>query len=431
MSDKKFLTVSNWRVISCCCWTFSCGFSDAAPGALLPFIEDYYGISYTVVSLIWLANALGFIVIAALSHKIQEWLGMRKSLAFGCFLSWIMYGMVSSGSNFAVVVVGFFFGGAGIAIGLAQTNVYLARLEKSSTYLAYNHGSYGVGATISPLIATVFVDRGVPWNFFYLVLLAQMVAHGPNVWFAFQGIDNEQEVEDREDSASIQLDAFTSASPGVHASGDEPHIMIQALKNKDTWLMALFVLLYQGSEVSMAGWIVTYLLDYRHGNPSTVGYVASGFWGGLTIGRLFLTPILYKYFGSRRSVIVLGISAVIIVIIVWVVPNAVAAGCLVAISGILIGPNYTLLITMTTRIIPRKIQVISLTIMTAFGSSGGAIFPFFVGLISQSAGTYVVLPIFVALYSTMVIVWICLPNVERTNRSSQAVGFEKWWLRVW
>lgn len=71
------------------------------------------------------------------------------------------------------------------------------------------------------------------------------------------------------------------------------------------------------------------------------------------------------------------------------------------------------MITLAVRMLQRKIQVVSLTIVTAFGSSGGALFPFFVGLISQFTGPFVLNPVCIALYTAMLIIWLCLPNVER------------------
>ena len=40
-------------------------------------------------------------------------------------------------------------------------------------------------------------------------------------------------------------------------------------------------------EVTIGGWIVTYIIQVRGGGPSS-GYVSSGFFGGLTFGRVAL-----------------------------------------------------------------------------------------------------------------------------------------------
>jgi hypothetical protein len=45
--------MNRWRVLAACLTYFGNGMSDSAPGALIPYIEDWYHIGYAVVSLIW------------------------------------------------------------------------------------------------------------------------------------------------------------------------------------------------------------------------------------------------------------------------------------------------------------------------------------------------------------------------------------------
>ncbi|CAN3358105.1 hypothetical protein DICA4_D02454 [Diutina catenulata] len=396
---------NRWRTIACVLWGFSLGFSDAAPGALLPHIEEYYDINYAAVSCIWVSNAVGFIIIALGSDKIEPLLGKQKALLASCVLSVIMYALVASGTVFPVVVIGFLFGGMGAGIGVAQTNVFLSRMSKKAQLLSFLHAAYGVGATISPIIATATVNAGVTWHFFYLILLGLYSVNGVNLFLAF-GNANDLEPWQEEGEAT---------------TGN----LKPAAKSPITWLLSLFILLYQGAEVAMAGWIVTFLFDFRHGNPSTMGYVASGFWGGLTIGRLVLTNVLSRCTGIRRGVFIVSILSIVFVVLAWVIPSVVAVAVLTCLAGIFIGPNYPLMVAFTTTegLIPRKIQVITITVMTAFGSSGGALFPFLTGLISQSAGTYVIMPIFISLYGTMTFIWMLLPNVERQGNSK----LSRWW----
>ena len=63
--------------------------------------------------------------------------------------------------------------------------------------------------------------------------------------------------------------------------------------------LAFFILVYVGVEVTIGGWIVTYIIEERHGGPSS-GYISSGFFGGLTLGRVALLPI-NKWIGERRA----------------------------------------------------------------------------------------------------------------------------------
>ena len=463
---KQVMTSRNppgnlYRAIITCCWSAISGWSDATPGAILPFIEEYYGITYSIVSLIWMANAAGFILIAMLSHKIQPWLGKRYSLVTGCIFSCIMYALVSSGSHFPLVVVGFFFGGMGIAICLSQSNIFFTRMYDLSKYLSLFHGSYGLGATLSPLVATAMVNAGVKWHYFYLITLGFMISTGINLYISFKGadedlrpwdtdeptetlqvldIDASHESQYESDDSNEQIGLQDLAREGLNTQNvpnKDKHSshstdMLLALQNYRTWVLALLVLFYQGAEVSLGGWVVTFLLNYKQGNPNSAGYVASGFWGGLTLGRLLLTKPLHKLLGARKAVILLSLTSICFVILGWLIPNAIADGVFISLAGVTIGPSCPLQIGLTAKLIPRKIQVISLTIITAFGSSGGAIFPFIVGLISQSAGTYVVMPVFIALYCCMLGLWIALPNIERPIESTSNTG--KWTKirrRIW
>lgn len=62
-----------------------------------------------------------------------------------------------------------------------------------------------------------------------------------------------------------------------------------------TWLCSLFLLGYVGVEVALGGWIVTFMIRVRHGGAFASGMTATGFWLGITVGRIilgFVTPRL-------------------------------------------------------------------------------------------------------------------------------------------
>lgn len=294
---------NRWRTIACILWGFLLGFSEAAPGALLPYMEEYYSINYAEVSCIWVSNAVGFIIIALVSDKIEPLLGKQKALLVSCVFNVIMYALVASGTVFPVIVVGFLFGGMGAGIGLAQSNVFLSRMQRKARLLSFLHAAYGIGATVSPLIATAIVNAGIAWHYFYLILLGLYLVNGINLFMSFGNAH----------------DLLPWQAEGEVLSGN----LMPAVRAPVTWYLSLFLFFYQGAEVAMAGWIVTFLLDYRHGDPSTVGYVALGFWGGLTIGRLVLTNMISRY-SIRRGVFIVSLLSIMLV---FGVGNPQSGGC--------------------------------------------------------------------------------------------------------
>lgn len=54
------------------------------------------------------------------------------------------------------------------------------------------------------------------------------------------------------------------------------------------WTAAAFLLCYVGVEVSLGGWIVKFMIDVRKGDDFSSGMSATGFWLGITVGRVVL-----------------------------------------------------------------------------------------------------------------------------------------------
>ena len=72
----------------------------------------------------------------------------------------IGYIMIVCTPPFPIVVLSFFFLGLGMAMNLAMGNVFAANLQNGTQMLGFMHGSYGLGGTISPLMATAMVTSG-------------------------------------------------------------------------------------------------------------------------------------------------------------------------------------------------------------------------------------------------------------------------------
>ncbi len=63
------------------------------------------------------------------------------------------------------------------------------------------------------------------------------------------------------------------------------------MRLRDVHLIALFILIYVGTEVTLGGWIVTYIIDLRGGGSSS-GYISSGFFGGMSHTAIMLRRLL-------------------------------------------------------------------------------------------------------------------------------------------
>lgn len=108
-------------------------------------------------------------------------------------------------------------------------------------------------------------------------------------------------------------------------------------------------------------------------------------------------------------------GAVVFQLLTWLIPNVVGDAVTVAILGLLLGPVYTSATAVFTQLLPRNMHIPSLSFISALGSSGGAVSPFFTGLLAQNVGTMVLHPICIGLYGVMATSWLLLPKISKRS----------------
>lgn len=148
------------------------GMNDAANGALIPYLETYYHISYTVVSLIFLAPFVGYTCAALLNNFIHMNLGQRGLACIAPSCRIVAYTITCVHPPYPVLPIVFMLAGFGNGLEDGGWNAWIGNMDKANELLGILHAAYGLGATISPLIATVMVTKGaMPWYSFYYVMV--------------------------------------------------------------------------------------------------------------------------------------------------------------------------------------------------------------------------------------------------------------------
>ena len=117
--------------------------------------------------------------------------------------------------------------------------------------------------------------------------------------------------------SNFVLVILVKAGQVVRESGTSKYnLYSQIMGLKVVHILAFFALAYVGVEFTLAGmssicsfsavliyfdlylgWIVTFIIDKRHGGPSS-GYISSGFFAGMTLGRvglLWLNKLVCKF----------------------------------------------------------------------------------------------------------------------------------------
>lgn len=324
------------------------------------------------------------------------------------------YVTISCTAPFPAIIVAFFLIGLGMSINLALGNIFCGSLNNATTALGAMHGSYGIGGIAGPLLANAFVTAlGLVWSRYYIVTLALSALNGFLALWSYWRFEVEQD-EAQSAAVSPPFRTTRTETSASAAAATKLRTLYSAFTSRVVVLGALFIFAYQGAEVSISGWVISFLEDTRGGDPNHVGYVTSGFWAGITLGRFILSAPAHKI-GEKIFVYSVVVGAAVFELLVWLVPNIIGNAVAVAIVGLLLGPVYPCAVAVFMRTMSRSEKLSGLGVVSAFGSSGGAAAPFTTGLLSQVAGTFVLHPITIGLFALMLVTWYGLPS-DRKRR---------------
>ncbi|KAL0960048.1 hypothetical protein HGRIS_011696 [Hohenbuehelia grisea] len=381
------------------CWTlFLAGWNDGSTGPLLPRIQSVYNINYAIVALLFVFACIGFISGAFLNMPLSERLGFGKVIVLGSVMQMAAYCLQAPALPFPVFVLAYSINGVGLAMQDAQANGYVASLKNNAeAKMGILHAAYGAGAFAAPLAATQFAQ--LPhWSFHYLVSLGIAVSNTLLLIAVFR-LKTQDEC-----LAEIGIE------PGEKGTSEHSQFR-QILGLKTVHLLAFFILVYVGVEVTIGGWIVTFIINVRNGGPSS-GYISSGFFGGLMVGRVALLWVNKKV-GERRVLFLYCLLAIGLELVVWFVPSLLGGAVAVSLVGVLLGPFYPIAMNHAGRVLPRWLLTGAIGWIAGFGQAGSAVLPFMTGALASKAGIKSLQPLLVAMMALMIALWAMVPKSQR------------------
>ncbi|KAI0783169.1 MFS general substrate transporter [Abortiporus biennis] len=383
-----------------CFCLFVEGWNDGSTGPLLPTIQRHYGVGFAVVSLLFVSSCVGFLSGAIANVYLNDKLGFGKLLVLGSSIQLISYAMSAPAGPFPLMCIAFFMAGFGISFQSAAANGFVGSLKKNATTkMSFLHASYGLGAFTAPLTATKFASIR-HWSFHYLISagLAFIDTILLAAVFKFKYQDDVLAAEGQQ------------ATPNEEENRNKYR---QILSLKTVHFLSFFALIYVGTEVSLGGWIVTFI-EQKRGGGASAGFISAGFFGGLMLGRILLVWLTRKI-GERRSLFLYAFLAIVLEVTVWVIPSLVENAVAVSCVGLFFGPMYPILMNSCRDYLPKWILTASVGWISGFGQAGSAVLPFLTGLFASKFGIGSLQPLVVSMMSTLVIIWALVPRVRRLD----------------
>ena len=275
------------------------------------------------------------------------------------------------------------FGQGAVDTGM---NYYVSK-HYSSRDMSWLHCCWGVGATIGPLLASVFLQHTGSWKSGYFaigscqLILAAFFCSTIGLWDRAR---RDEEAEDREAAAASSMDRLEG----------------KCTFSLDFWLCVLIFFLYCGIENSAGLWCCAFLTRSRGMELNTAQYVVTAYWGSLTAGR-FLLGFTADRVGNRRLSVLAGAGVLLAAALLLIPAGGILPSAALLLVGFALAPIYPCLMHEATRRGFNDATAAALTGLQGSASMiGSMVMPPVIGyagdLISMEA-----LPVFIAVQAVL------------------------------
>lgn len=395
----------------------------STPGVVLPKLEDHYHLDDANVSLIFLVAPSGYLIGAWLNDRIHRLLGQRGIAVIAPVFQAIFAVLVGTVHNprqggFAVFLVATAIGNIGNGLIDGSWCAWAGGLggERTNTVQGLLHGSFSIGAGLGPFLAETMFSLGkTPWWMWYYVLLGAVLLQLVALGFAFRF----------EDAARYRADLERSRDTGMY--GGEARRPVAPMHSRTmfryaaTWICAAYFLVYVGTEAAIAGWVITFMLRVRHASPYLASFSSSGFYTGMTAGRLVLGLVTDKL-GVRRATAAYLTIAIISQALLATIDVAAVSIALVALIGFFLGPLFPSGVVMLAQLLPKPLLVGAVSFTAAVGQIGAALSPFVLGSMAQALGIYIFQVFILAMLAVTLLVWVLFPALPASALPLPAAG---------
>lgn len=263
----------------------------------------------------------------------------------------------------------------GMALQDAHGNTFVSSENLAHRWLGFIHASYAAGTLAGPPVATAIASLGGDnWTRVYLVLLGLGVL---NLVAVVAGFSDSFWRRRGGAAAAPPSGEHVEEGDGVVAQEMEGKAALREMRDlvslRAFWTLGLFYFLELGAwmtasgaslspilsrpvdgahqsltctdccEVrcvcSTTGWVVEYLVKVRSGELSQMGYVPTGWNGGMLLGRILLAEPTFRL-GERRMLLVYSVICTGMQLVFWLVSNIIASATALSVMGFFFGPFF-------------------------------------------------------------------------------------------
>jgi len=256
------------------------GLTTGSLGPTLASLAEQSHVGLSAISYVFTVRSVGYLLGSVRGGKLFDRRPGNPVMAAMLILMSIAMALIPLTSTLWLLLLVMFVLGAaeaGVDVG-ANTLLGWVHGNRVAPFMNAMHSFFGVGALLAPIVVAQTAGLSYPKSHSYFVLALLL----------------------------LPAAAFTLYLPSPIATTPKNHDGPAATNGSRVFLIALFLFLYVGAEVGFAGWIVTYAIKLKLSGETTAIYLASLFWGSLTLGRILTIPAAARF--KSRTILVISLA---------------------------------------------------------------------------------------------------------------------------
>jgi fucose permease len=261
------------------------------------------------------------------------------------------------------------------------------------------HASYGVGATLGPIIMTMGINHLGSWRWGYIMVGGLQLTL--TICFV------------------LTVSLWEQRSDAVPTAGDRNRVtnynipVVETLCQPRVWLSMFLFFIYMGIEFTLGSWAYTLLTESRGVPARLAGFWMGSYWGIFTVGRMLAG--FYARHISQRTLVVGSLLAALLgcLLLASDLGNPVNLGA-VTVVGLAIAPVMPGLISGTIGRVGTRYAANTIGMQIAATGVGVAVIPSLAGILAQRVSLEAIPPYLIALIIILIASYL-LPLREKAG----------------
>lgn len=368
----------------------SLGLPDSLLGSAWPVIHTDLGVAFPSAGIISMIISGGTIISSLFSGRVIRSFGTGKVT----FVSVAMTAVALLGFSVAPSFIWLCIMAIPLGLGAGSVDAALnnfVALHYKAKHMSWLHCFWGVGATLGPIIMSLFIAKNNQWQKGYFTismiqfsLVAVLFITLP-LWNRIGKDDNKAEEEEKS------------------------HQKTPALKIPGVKLALVSFVCYCGTEATAGLWGSSYLVNYKGLSAGEAAKWISLFYAGITLGR-FLSGFLTIKF-NNKTLIRLGQVICMLGAITLILPLPTYFSMVgLILLGLGCAPIYPSMLHETPNRFGKEASQSIMGLQMAFAYMGSTFMPPLLGFIASKT-SIVIFPYFLLCY-----ILIMLVNSEKINK---------------